>query len=180
MSQPQTSPSSYAELARSLRAAGVATSPAEVHGLVTGVLCGPETGRVSWSALVPGAAAGGLTEALDSLREETLARLHEPEFAFAPLLPDDAAGLSAQVDAFAEWCHGFLTGLAAAGVKDLRALPENVAEFIRDLLPMSEVEREQVADEEDETRALAELIEYLRVGVQLVYEELRFREPARH
>ena len=45
-------------------------------------------------------------------------------------------------------------------------------EFLEDMVQMSDAELEaEGTDEESEARALAELVEYLRAGVQLLYDE---------
>jgi uncharacterized protein YgfB (UPF0149 family) len=56
-------------------------------------------------------------------------------------------------------------------------LPKDVREFLEDMLSLAGAESDATADEEDEARALTELVEYVRVGVQLVYETLRGQPP---
>jgi uncharacterized protein len=60
-------------------------------------------------------------------------------------------------------------------------LPESVSEFLTDLARISQVGDVGSGTEEAEEVAYAELVEFLRVGVQLVYDELaalRAGQPA--
>ena len=58
---------------------------------------------------------------------------------------------------------------------DIKKLPGNVPEFLSDVLAISQAVAED-AGESDE-QAYAELVEYLRVGVQLLHDELADLEP---
>jgi uncharacterized protein YgfB (UPF0149 family) len=60
-------------------------------------------------------------------------------------------------------------------------LPESVSEFLADLARISQAGDVGSEAEEAEEAAYAELVEFLRVGVQLVYDELaalRAGQPA--
>ena len=103
---------------------------------------------------------------------------------FQPLLPDDAEALMQRVDALAQWCQGFNHGLfvaarTSAAEDEIRS--GNTAEIVSDFAEMAQVAvGPDEADAEGEA-AYAELVEYVRVSVQLVYEELaavRQREQA--
>jgi uncharacterized protein YgfB (UPF0149 family) len=74
----------------------------------------------------------------------------------------------------AQWCEGFLHGLVAEKHSEelkKRLAEEPLADIIKDML---EITRAMVGDDEDDDidNDLAELDEYLRVAVQLTYEEL--------
>jgi uncharacterized protein YgfB (UPF0149 family) len=100
---------------------------------------------------------------------------------FEPLLPDDAASLAERVESLAAWCQGFLYGFGAAGTANRSGLPDSVSEFLADLARISQVGDVGSGTEEVEEAAYAELVEFLRVGVQLVYDELaalRAAQPA--
>jgi uncharacterized protein YgfB (UPF0149 family) len=94
---------------------------------------------------------------------------------FQPLLPDDEQPLVERVAGLAQWCLGFNHGLfVAARIGDAEAEMKsgNTAEIVRDFSEMAQV---AVGDDEPDAAgeaAYAELVEYVRVSVQLVYEEL--------
>jgi hypothetical protein len=131
------------------------------------------------ATLVPEGATVGLAEMLTALLRQTREQLHDPEFVFALLLPGEEAALDAQVAALADWCRGFIVGLTAGGVADPARLEGDAGEVVQDLarIAAAEVDLPQAAGEEEE-RQLAELVEYVRVGVQLVFEQLRAPSPS--
>ena len=186
-----------------LRRAEAPTDAAEAHGSLCGLVCGlGDSGQTAWLAetLPDGQAdgqAGGQSNAavaeqtgavLKALAFRTCAALEEAEMTFQPLLPDDADLLVQRVDGLAQWCQGFNHGLfVAARIGDAEAelRSGNTAEIVRDFADMAQV---AVGDEEPDAEgeaAYAELVEYVRVSVQLVYEEFtavrqRVQSAGRH
>jgi hypothetical protein len=170
----------YDAIEAKLAAAIVTASAAEIHGLLTGWLCAPPSAGGDGAAFLRKqlvaehpTAARLVDELAAELSDWTRAQLADPGFGFTPLLPDESEGIARQTEALADWCQGFVYGLAEAGVRDLHRLPKDVREFLEDMLSLAGAESDATASEEDEARALAELVEYVRVGVQLVYETLR-------
>jgi uncharacterized protein len=181
---------SFPELEDTLAAAGSPTEAAEAHGSLCGALCAQAPLRFeTWlEELLPDtdggesvdggedADSGNHLTVLRSVFSQTRDDLGGDSMQFAPLLPDDDEPLSGRTSALAHWCEGFLYGLGASGLTSLEALPGEVGEIVRD---MSEISRANIdSDEATETdeQAYAELVEYIRVGVQLIYDEL---EPLR-
>ena len=165
----------YDELDTLLRSAGASSSPSEAHGVLAGVLCAPEGAENTWRGLilddeaVPGVL---LDERLTDLLAQTRAMLADTEFGFVPLLPGETGPLAQQLEGLTGWCRGFLLGFSAGGNRELRTLSPEAREFLEDMVQMSDAELEaEGADDEGEARALAELVEYLRAGVQLLYDE---------
>ncbi len=115
-----------------------------------------------------GACAGALTE----LAQQVQASLSDGQMSFDLLLPDDDTDLESRARALALWCHGFVYGLTVGGIEANRPLPGEVGEVIRDFSTLSQAAHEGEAAEEDE-RAYVELCEFVRVGAQLVFEELQ-------
>jgi len=174
VSASESPPVDYQQLTEALVADDLVTSAAEVHGALTGLLCTPQL-PPDWQRIVLGEiplTGSALPALIERLCEWTEAQLRSEEFSFEPLLPPEESPLSDRVEALAGWCRGFLDGLLAAGVRDAGALPGEGGEFIHDLLSIGEAEPPQAPTEEEE-RAYAELVEYLRAGVGHVYEECR-------
>lgn len=170
----------YDEAVRLLQEAGVPTGAAEAHGIITGVLCAPEGARVAWQGLILGReaarnheTASTLSQALAALHRATYAHLHGLECDFAPLLPGDEYSLAEQIEGLTDWCRGYLLGLHAGGVPETRTLSGDAGEIVRDITRLSEAELDASLADEEEAKALVEIVEYLRVGVQLVFEELQ-------
>ncbi len=163
-----------------LRRLGIATDAAENHGMLCGLLCarGPSA-ESAWLDLVRAEQTAGAEghsdasawEELSRLYRATLGQLREEGFAFTLLLPEDTQPLQSRAEAMTEWCQGFLYGLAAGGVEDTEVLPDELREITEDIVEISRASADSDEGEPGEA-AYAELIEYLRVGVILVFETL--------
>ncbi len=175
-----------AVLDQAFRRLGAADSAAENHGILCGLLCAQgHVAQPDWLTLMRQLAApdDGYAEhagldasaadqaAVSALYEETLSRLREADSLFEPLLPDDDEPLPIRSAAMAQWCGGFLYGLGAGGVRDFSVLPEDVREIAGDIAEISRAGTDGGESEEDEA-AYAEIVEYLRAGVTLVFEIL--------
>lgn len=153
----------------------------ECHGLLCGLLCRETSStpseyidQLKAMKLVvnPGAA---FSAALADVFERTVRQMEDEEFGFELWLPDDEETLEDRTLALAQWCSGFLAGLASGGQLD--ALSEEATEAIGDLQQIAKAEissSEQDADEheEDET-AFMEIVEYVRVVALMMREDFR-------
>ena len=165
----------YADVARALAASASAVPAAEAHGCLCGALClRPDYSLLEWldEILAEPAGAPSSNEPFATLFEESLGVLASPDMEFEPLLPDDDAGLAERVSALAAWCQGFLYGFGASGAAAQVKLPDTVAEVLGDLAQLSHAGAVGSEDAEVEEEAYAELVEFVRAGVQIVYEEL--------
>ncbi len=171
---PQPAPD-YDELDRLLHDAGAELSAAEVHGRVAGFVCATGGRGASGAALLFRDEFAGddsrLEQAITRLARDSQAQLDGLQFSFGPLLP--GADDEADAGALGDWCRGFLDGLISGGLRNIRGLSGEVGEFVKDLVLLGEAESDPEASAEEEARALAELIEYLRAGAQLIYDEYR-------
>lgn len=176
----------YPRLARQLAGADVDASPAEAHGIAVGLLCaGAADSYALWEReLLEGGGEGNvLTEecrrSLHSLHDATVAELDDGEMGLVLLLPDDDRPLAERADALRDWCAGFLYGLGIAGISPDRTLSDEGREALRDFTELTRLDAEHVADGEGEEGALTEIVEFVRVAVLLIREDVRaFR--ARH
>ncbi|HEY8554389.1 MAG TPA: YecA family protein [Burkholderiales bacterium] len=176
MNGSSVSPPDYDDLAAALRAASVPLSAAEVHGVLTGAASVPE-GRAPGAVIFgdtpppPTAETERLLRVIAALQEDIRARLEGPDFQFQPMLPSGVP-VSEHVEALAAWARGYVLGLAAAGVRDPDRLKGEIAEFLLDAERIGEAEMDHDQTTEAQEREIAEIVEYLRAGVQLVYDEL--------
>jgi len=158
------------------------TDAAEAHGTLGGCLCGAAGYRLEdWlkEILPDGAARAGAGDALRGLFEATAAALRQPDMEFELLLPDDAETIEVRTAALAHWCQGFLYGLGAGSIADASELPGEVGEVVRDFIEISRAGVDAAQDAESNESAYAELVEFVRIGVQLLFEELASaRTPA--
>ena len=151
--------------------------PAEAHGSLCGALCAVPGYRLQdWvDEVLPDAQRGSALRARNLLQvvfDETAQALGGGEMEFVPLLPDDESALEVRVEALAEWCGGFLYGLGAGKLPSLDTVPGEVGEVLRDFTEISRAAVGSGETEESNEAAYVELLEFVRAGTQLVYEEL--------
>lgn len=181
MSDNQELPA-YTEMLELLKQAGAMQEPAECHGLLSALLCGSDDAVRIWlDELLTEQHEGDLLQAeakqmLEGFAAVVKIQLQGTDLSYELLLPDDDDVLHERVVALAQWCQGFYLGLGIVGINDLDKLPDDSREIVEDMMQIARIENydeqsEAQANEEDEA-AYAELVEYLRVGVLLIYEEL--------
>ena len=103
---------------------------------------------------------------------DTVRALRGDEMEFQLLLPDDDALLVERATALSQWCQGFLYGFGTGGNVSRDQLSGEVEEVLRDLTHISQASVDTGADAEEEEQAYAEIVEYVRAGVQLLHDEL--------
>jgi hypothetical protein len=173
----------YDRLRDSLANAGAVVAVAELHGGVCGALCASDSGAAArWlrdclDDQRLAASTAEIARELDELVSASQSMLRDADLEFEPLLPSDDAPLEERVQALALWCHGFLAGLGATAPSFPAGRGGDKAPLDEILRDFGEISRAGLTDEEaagpDEADfALAEVHEYVRVGVQLVYEQL--------
>jgi uncharacterized protein len=177
-------PLDYDRLRELLADSGAVVALAELHGGVCGALCaGGAAAAARWLkdciedeelASATAAIAGELDELIE-VSENTLA---DSELQFELLLPGDDAPLEEQVQALALWCQGFLNGVgttapSAAGSAESASLPEILRDFAQ--ISRAGLSEDEAAGQGQADFALAEIHEYVRVSVQIVFEELAVR-----
>lgn len=175
MNQPD-----YAEIEQLLGTLRSLTDAAEAHGTLAGCLSAlADYSFGDWlqEILPEGRADAAAADTLYGLYTATAAALEQTEMEFEPLLPSDAQPLAARTAALALWCQGFLYGLGSGSIPDASGLPGDVGEIVRDLTEITRAGVDEEQGEDSNEGAYAELVEFVRVGVQLLYEELA---PVRH
>lgn len=173
-----------------LRQCGSNWDASQTHGLLSGrlAIAGSDSGFDWLSEVLEG------TEHADTIRDEcesmlgqlfevTYRQLTERQSGFEPLLPSEDDGTAVRATALAHWCEGFLHGLVAAHNGDelkTRLAADPLADIIRDMLQITRASADEDDDTESDDSAYTELVEYVRVAAQLVYEELAdLRHPTR-
>ena len=176
----------YDELERVLREARALQEPAEAHGILAGALCSSsDYGLIEWvHEILPDDSPEDdalQSSVLQNVYDSMVRTLGGNEADFSPLLPDDEAPLSERAEALSAWCQGFLYGLGSGPASDPAKVSTEAGEIIHDLTEITHVG--VAADEQNEENelAFAEVVEFVRVGVQLLFVELapaRREEPA--
>ena len=165
---------SFNDLQRVLIQTHALTDAAEAHGTLVGSLCSTPCSLVDWLAdiLPEGKADPASAASLRAIFDATAGGLREGMLQFRPLLPADDEPLDERTAALGEWCQGFLYGLGAGVRPDPDTLQGEAAEILRDLTEITHVGVDPEDGSESNEQAFAELVEFVRVGVQLLYEQL--------
>jgi uncharacterized protein YgfB (UPF0149 family) len=174
-----TSQHDYSQIQRTLAASHALADAAEAHGTLAGALCALVPYRLEdWLAeiLPEGLTHISADPALQTLYDATVASLSGRQMEFDLLIPADDAPIEERTHALTAWCSGFLYGLGSNGAADPQRLPGDLGEIVRDLTEITHADVDASDTVEANESALAELVEFVRVGVQMVFDEL---EPLR-
>lgn len=174
----------FHRLNEALLRVGAMAEAAEAHGILCGLLCAEgKSDPATWLAHVLGdkdPANALVQEArglLMELHEATVAQVNEGQYGLRLMMRSDDESVEERVGDLSHWCQGFLVGMSLGGVSDFKALPEEAGEITRDMLEISRVGFEGVEEGEESEAALTEIVEYIRVGVFVIYSELNPNAP---
>lgn len=145
-----------------------------VHGMLIGqVSSTPSMTEAQWiKRLVDEGGMGAIKESflvlLHQFYTDTLAGLNSADCDLNLVLPTDDEPLAMRVKHLAQWCEGYLYGM---GLGALGEVSKEVTEVLADFGEISLIE---IPEQEDEqaNESLIELIEFVRMGAIMVYEEL--------
>ena len=140
------------------------SSPSELHGLLTGIICVTEVpSRDEWLQILSTIDVPKVNEdALAMLAEEAEDIAHalsEDELDYLPLLPDDEHSLAERVLALSDWCAGVVLGFGLAS-GHIRADEQELIESLQDV---ASVEFDESDDDEEGEASYQELYEFVRL-----------------
>ncbi|VAW97814.1 hypothetical protein MNBD_GAMMA22-356 [hydrothermal vent metagenome] len=169
----------YDYITECIENAGLTMMTSECHGNACGVLCSQiAMNSNDWfDSLVSGSDISVdhvelLADLLRHLYEITEQFLNNIDFEFELFLPDDEVVIRERLDALGEWCSGFLLGLSVGGISDVSSLPDEIANFLKDCLEIARVGNSELNNSEDDETSYTELVEYVRMGVMTMFEEI--------
>ena len=156
------------------------SSVSEIHGLITGFVCvGNIIDGKSW--LEPIVSHLGKKDAvclskykslLLEIHEITSLNLHKFGFDFFLLIPDDDTSLQERAKSLSYWCQGFIMALHRVGMDYKKMLPSEATEVIHNIAEISKLDYELIDITDKDELAYNEVMEYVRMGVVLIYSEL--------
>ncbi|HGJ5873380.1 YecA family protein [Arsenophonus apicola] len=167
----QKSLPNYQTLELLLQQQNVALTAAEMHGLITGLICGGNH-DYNWKKSIYELTNDGLafsqilTNPLRELYDFTLTSLDNNDFIFNLLLPEDGKVFE-QADALAGWVNHFLLGLGVTQPKLMEK--KELKELVTDLRNIGMLGYDKNDDQNELEQALEEIIEYVKVAVQLCF-----------
>ncbi len=169
---------------QAMESADVMAGAAEVHGVICGLICGGvELDGKSWlepfNDLIN--EGFGLPSEAKRVAEEiyhtSCYQIGDANLSFALLLPDDNIPLDERAEAMSQWVQSFLVGFGMVQ-QELNKASEDLQELIKDFSDISQVSLDFEQEDEESEVAYAEVIEYLRVGAILSFNELGKKSAA--
>ncbi|PWC13237.1 YecA family protein [Brenneria roseae subsp. americana] len=168
----------YEALDQLLHQQQIALTAAEMHGLISGMLCGGNHDD-SWRTLVFELTNEGmafpqtLSQPLQHLYQVTRETLEDEGFMFQLFLPDEnneSVTVFDRADALAGWVNHFLLGLGVVQPR-LNKADGELKEAINDLRNIAQLGYDEDEDQEELEQSLEEVIEYVRVSAILCHNE---------
>jgi uncharacterized protein YgfB (UPF0149 family) len=152
-------------------------SPSGFHGFLCGRLCCDAVGikelvlaTSGWLALSE-AQAEEAESIFEAFYRASISSLEDVSFLFQPILPDDELPLTERLVAVGDWCSNYISGLGD-GMDQAFRLSDDGKEALEDIAAIGQVSVDFETDDDGE-RDYAELVEFIRIAVQVVFSELR-------
>ncbi|SHO57140.1 YecA/YgfB family protein [Vibrio quintilis] len=176
----------YLFFSDTLKSASLAVTPAELHGLLTGMLSGGlKTDDGSWQPLLFDYTSEGMAWTMTALSlaekvmTHTTDEMNEDDFRLSLVLPEaevDAA-LVEKAEAVSEWVNHFISGLGLARL-DVKSLSEGSKEALGDLEEIGKLIIDEEDDLNEQSLLLEQVIEHVKVCVLTIHAECgAHREP---
>lgn len=156
----------------------VALTTPEMHGLISGILCGGNHDD-SWKTLVSELTNDGLSfpqalaQPLLEIYQITRNTLEDEGFMFQLYLPDDTQDnvtVFERADGLAGWVNHFLLGLGVVQPR-LDKTQGELKEAIDDLRNIAQLGYDEDEDQDQLAQSLEEVVEYVRVAAIMCHNE---------
>lgn len=174
----QTELLSFEDFCELLLPLGTVNSPSELHGYLSGKLCGgkiltkDQWLKAAWDLL--DTAEQPNPEAHDqvlNLQRTTQQQLQSGDYDLQLLLPDDDSDIEERLLALSQWCHGFLSGFGSAGIDPNTQFSSDQADALRDLAAIVQVTSDEDESQQEQEHNYSELVEYVRVVALNFYQD---------
>lgn len=164
----------FSELQNFVYELGAQVSPSAFHGFVSGrISCGPTSiDRLVEDSRELVVLSNNITprheNQLTNFISACVENIEDMDFIFIPILPEEGIPLSERLIALGEWCGQYVSGFAEGLGQDFQ-LTDDAKEALEDL---SSIARISCDFDENGERDYVELVEYIRVAVQLIYVDV--------
>ncbi|EEX51200.1 yecA family protein [Pasteurella dagmatis ATCC 43325] len=169
---------SYSDFSQQLKNSGIAVSAAELHGFLSGLICGGINDQ-SWLPLLYQFTNENHAYPTTLLSEVTKIHQHISKkladidgFDFQLWLPENEDDIFARADALSEWANHFLLGLGLAQPK-LDKEKGDIGEALDDLHDICQLGYDESDEKEELSEALEEIIEYVRTIACLLFSHFQ-------
>jgi yecA family protein len=173
----------YQTIAAELTSASLAVTPAELHGLLTGMLSGGlATNDQSWQPILfdyTNEGMGWPTTALalaQAVFSVTANELTGTSMELSLLLPEEGGeeALFALADSVSDFVNHFISGLGLSGVSLTKASEES-KEALADLEEIAKLGIDEDDDLEEQAQLLEQVIEHVKACVLTIHAEFGVR-----
>ncbi len=151
------------------------SSTTNLHGVLCGSLCSSsQNDHTTWYENLFENINLNKNEIIDlaALFDQTTKELNGLNFDFQLELPRDNSPLSSRISAVSEWCQGFIFGLTSKGLNVSAELSVDCQEYIEDVIKISQISYKSMEDNNSNETNFEEIVENLRIGIFLLYDEL--------
>ncbi|MFV0448447.1 MAG: YecA family protein [Vibrio sp.] len=170
----------YDMLSGELKSASLGVNPAELHGLLTGMLAGGLSLKDdSWQPLIFDYTNDGMgwpvktLELAKQLLAATNAELTDTSMELNLILPigDGAEALFDFADGVADWVNHFISGLGLVGAA-INKTSSDAKEALEDLEEITKLGIDEDDDLEEQAQLLEQVLEHVKACVLLLHAEL--------
>ncbi len=170
----------YDNLANELKSASLGVNPAELHGLLTGMLAGGLSLKDdSWQPLIFDYTNDGMgwpVRALELAKQVltgTHAELTDTNLELNLIIPqgDGEDALFDFADGVADWVNHFISGLGLVGA-NIKQASDDVKEALEDLEEITKLGIDENDDLEEQAQLLEQVVEHVKACVFLMHAEL--------
>lgn len=163
----------YQDLNEKLKSMAWNGGASEAHGLLTGLACRGtrydelkdilhlfQTKNVEHISL------------LEGMYELVVRDLESEDPTFNLLLPSENVTNKNLAFELIDWCEGFFQGYCHDGDSALKKTSDDCREMVEDIIEIGKIDVASIDNESNtDERSLVEIEEYLRMGVQMIYDE---------
>ncbi|NOI20721.1 YecA family protein [Vibrio coralliilyticus] len=169
----------YLALASELQSAGLAVNPAELHGLLAGMLSGGlSLTDKSWQPLIFDYTNDGMGWPAKSLQlaqatlDATIVEFTGSGMDISLLIPDEdaSASLFDTADGVAEWVNHYISGLGLVNA-DLKKASTDVKEALADLEEIAKLGIDEDDDMQEQAQLLEQVIEHVKACALTIHTE---------
>lgn len=165
----------YQVLENELKSAQIAVTPAELHGLLTGMVSGGlEISASTWQTLLYDYTNDGMgwpmTSVMmaESMIKATSAELLSSDFEVTLLVAEEGADLVSLADGLSDWVNHFISGLGLIDAQ-LNKAEADVKEALRDLEEIAKLGIDEEDDMAEQAVLLEQVIEHVKACVMTVH-----------
>ena len=167
----------FAEIQATITAEGIKIHGAELHGVLTGLVCAGYTfENDDYLKMINDLFNNGeglpskLKTAVKLLFGQVWHKILDDSYSFSLLLPDDDDSLLERAHALGAWVQGFNLGFGLQQ-KNKAALSDDVKEVLTDFVEIANLS-DEIDEDETTEQAYFEISEYVRISALLCFTEL--------